>query len=886
MTGADWAINSNGSGLGAISVPALYGSNYANVGSATNFSPLGSGTFGGVTPNSVNSLRFNAHSPVTTTLASGGLIITTGGILVTANVGANNTVLKGNASSVLPLRNGNATANDIIVIQNNPSGSLTLQDVPLGVNAATTTGLTKSGVGTLRYTTTNAAINNQGTGPITINAGNLQLNLAAGAIGNGPIVIGQPYAAATATAALQLLNPANAVMIDAASSPVTIYRTGTLSLGGGNATIQNNAGIALFGDATSHAQITTSGGTLTARNLMLNGGGSIATGSSGKLIIDDGGSGGSVAYGAANNGVGATITGKVGLDNATAGNTTFSIADDPNVAAELSVSAVIGDQAGANGFVKSGAGNLVLTAANTFNGGVIINGGTLTVSGFSTPGLAQPLGTATGSLSIGNNAIGSLAYAGVFSGSSPTMAQAIAVGGSGGASFLSTTAGQTFALSGGVNGGGNPVVFDGAGNTLLTTSPIIGNGTSLVKNGSGTLTFDPSLVNTYTGGTIINAGTVIASTAANLGTENSPQTFNGGTLQFAAPFDPTFGRTVTIGAGGATIDTQSNNITFGNAIGNGGSGGLTKIGTGTLTLNSAAPESYSGSTTVYAGTLKLDFANLSPSTNLISDNSQLVLGGGTLAINGNPATAISQAFSSLTVATGVSKIAVTSNGGNPTTLALRPIVAEAGGVVDFTLPASGSITTTTANSSFLPAGAGGGAAVGGQSSILGGWAVVGGANWATSAAAGGAAGNITPLATYAGNWTPNADVTDPSGSSGSMAINSLRFSSASSGAQTDSLVIATGGILLAPSVAGDVTLGQHSGSVTTTQGQGADDAPDLNVIANQSSGAFHLNSMISGNQNLNVVRTVAGTGLVTLGGSGPNTYRGTTARASQRFGAS
>ncbi len=875
VAGSDWAMNSNGSGLGSISALPLYGSNYASVGSATNFSPLGSGTLGGGTPNAVNSLRFNAHSPVTTTLASGGLIITSGGILVTANVGANNTVLKGSSSSVLPLRTGNAFANDIIVIQNNPSGSLTLQDVQLGVNAGTTTGLTKSGAGTLRYTTTNSAITNQGTGPITINAGTLQLNIIAGAIGAGPITIGQPYAAATATAALQLINPANAGMIDAVNSPVTIYRTGTLSLGGGNATIQNNAGVSLFGDTTSHAQITTGGGTLTARNIAFQGGGSIATGS-GKLIIDDGGSGGSVAYTAANNGVGAAIIGKIGLDNVTAGNATFAVADDPNVDAELSVSAVVADQAGANGLIKTGAGNLVLTAANTFSGGATISGGTLTVSGFSTPGLAQPLGTATGSLSIGSNVSGSLAYAGVFSGSRPTMAQAITVGAAGGATLLSTTAGQSVGISGGINGGGNALTFDGPGNTLLIANPISGNGTSLTKNGSGTLTFDPSLVNTYTGGTTINAGTVNASTAANLGTANSPLTFSGGTLQFAASFDPTAGRTVMIGPGDATIDTQSNSVTFGSSLGNGGSGGLTKIGTGTLSFNPAAAETYSGSTTVNAGTLKLDFANLSPSTNLISANSQLVLGGGTLAINANPATATNQAFSGLTLANGVSNIAVFSNGGNLTTLALGPIVAHAGSVVDFALPAIGSITTTTANASFLPAGAGGGSAAGGQSSILGGWAVVGGANWATSGAAGGAAGSIAPLSAYTGSWTANADVSDPSGSSGNIAINSLRFSGAGASAQTDSLVIATGGMLLAPSVAGDVTLDQHSGAVTSTQGQGADYAPDLNVIANQSSGTFHLNSTMSGNQNLNVVRTVAGNGVVTLGGSASNTYRGTT----------
>jgi autotransporter-associated beta strand protein len=875
VAGSDWATNSNGSGTGVILNLPLYGSNYASVGSTTNFSPVGSGTFGGGTPNAVNSIRFNAHSPITTTVASGGLIITSGGILVTANVGANNTVLKGSTSSVLPLRTGNAFANDIIVIQNNPSGSLTLQDVQLGVNAGTTTGLTKSGAGTLRYTTTNTAIINQGTGPITINAGTLQLNIAAGAIGAGRITIGQPYSAATATAALQLLNPAKTNMIDAVNSPVTIYRTGTLSLGGGNATIQNNGGLALFGDATSRAQVTTGLGTLTARNLSFTGGGSIAT-SSGKLVIDDGGSGGNVAYVTANNGIGATISGKLGLDNALGGNTTFAIADDPNLASELSISAVIADQAGPNGLIKTGAGNLVLTAANTFSGGVTVGAGTLTVSAVSTPGYSQPLGAASSAVVVGDSSGGTLDYGGVFSGSAPALARAISAGGAGGATLLSTTAGQSIAVSGGINGNGSPVTFDGAGNAQLMLAPISGGGTSLTKNGAGTLTIDSSLVNSYTGGTVLNAGAINVSSAAGLGSANSPLNFNGGTLQFATPFDPTLGRTVTLSDGGATIDTQSNNVTFGSSFGNNGSGGITKIGTGTLILNPAAAETYAGTTTVNAGTLKLEFTNLSPATNLLNSNSQLVLGGGTVLVNGSPSASTNQTFSGLTLTTGVSNISVTSNGGNSTTLALGSIVAHAGGIVDFTLPASGSITTTTSNSSFLAAGAGGGPVVGGQSSILGGSAIVGGANWATSAATGGAAGNITALATYSGTWSSNADVSDPAGPSGNIAVNSLRFSGASAAAQTDSLVIATGGILLAPSVAGDTTLDQHSGSITTTQGQGADYAPDLNVIANQSSGTFHLNSTISGNQNLNVVRTAAGIGVVTLGGAAPNTYRGTT----------
>ena len=59
-------------------------------------------------------------------------------------------------------------------------------------------------------------------------------------------------------------------------------------------------------------------------------------------------------------------------------------------------------------------------------------------------------------------------------------------------------------------------------------------------------------------------------------------------------------RTVTLAAGIGTIDTAGQTVTFNNAIGNSGAGGLTKTGLGTLTLNGT--NKYSGVTTVNQGT--------------------------------------------------------------------------------------------------------------------------------------------------------------------------------------------------------------------------------------------------------------------------------------------
>lgn len=60
-------------------------------------------------------------------------------------------------------------------------------------------------------------------------------------------------------------------------------------------------------------------------------------------------------------------------------------------------------------------------------------------------------------------------------------------------------------------------------------------------------------------------------------------------------------RNITINAGGATFDTNGNNVTLANAFGNNGAGGLTKSGTGTLTLSGA--NTYTGGTTLNGGTV-------------------------------------------------------------------------------------------------------------------------------------------------------------------------------------------------------------------------------------------------------------------------------------------
>ena len=120
----------------------------------------------------------------------------------------------------------------------------------------------------------------------------------------------------------------------------------------------------------------------------------------------------------------------------------------------------------------------------------------------------------------------------------------------------------------------------GNNNSNTTFSGQLSGSGSLTKIGNGTLTLTGNC--SYTGATNLNGGTVVISALNNLG-NGTAINFGGGALCFNGIADIS-SRTVTINAGGATIDTNGLDVSFANSIGNNGAGGLTKAGSGTLTL--------------------------------------------------------------------------------------------------------------------------------------------------------------------------------------------------------------------------------------------------------------------------------------------------------------
>ena len=191
---------------------------------------------------------------------------------------------------------------------------------------------------------------------------------------------------------------------------------------------------------------------------------------------------------------------------------------------------------------------------NTYSGGTTISAGRLLLSGdLSTSGV----------LSIDNGATLEL----------------------GGSETLSELSGL-----GSVDLGSHSLTLDHTNNYRFE-GDISGTGV-LTKSGTGTLTLGG--VNTYSGGTTISAGTLSIGIADNIGT--GVLTLNSGILQTTGMTDIDLGsRGVMLGSGGGTFNVAtSQTLSLGGAIG--GTGGLTKSGTGTLTLGGV--NTYSGGTTI------------------------------------------------------------------------------------------------------------------------------------------------------------------------------------------------------------------------------------------------------------------------------------------------
>ncbi len=178
-------------------------------------------------------------------------------------------------------------------------------------------------------------------------------------------------------------------------------------------------------------------------------------------------------------------------------------------------------------------------------------------------------------------------------------------GGSGGVLTIAVASGSSFTFAGGL-GGGLPAF-------------------SIVKTGSGTQVLSGN--NGYTGGTTINGG-VLEAGSINALSSSGGISFGGGTLRYSSANATDYSPRFSTAAGQQyAIDTNGRGVSYSSALTSVG-GSLTKSGSGTLTLNTAA--TYSGATLVQGGTLATAGVNRLPTAGSVT-----IAAAGAVALGGN-----------------------------------------------------------------------------------------------------------------------------------------------------------------------------------------------------------------------------------------------------------
>ncbi|HVU24887.1 MAG TPA: autotransporter-associated beta strand repeat-containing protein [Opitutus sp.] len=471
------------------------------------------------------------------------------------------------------------------------------------VTANSAAGITKNGAGTLNLGALTFTTNMNG--GFTLNAGTVVVS-GDKALGNGALTLngGTLQSSGSRTFAVSSLTIGGDFAF--AGTGNANWGTGGIGLGSTTRTITNNttsgsrqllgvisggsgAGLTFSGTGAAQIYLGNTGNTfsgpvtISGGEVVFNDNGSL--GASTSITIDGGRltmatmdtSGNTSAL------TSATISsGKTIYVGATAG-TSLSIQGGTGV---TTFNGVIADKSGSTGaWAKQGAGTLVLGGASTYSGDTSINNGTVKLT---TGGNRLPTGTTVSLGQAGSTNLGTLDL----NGQDQQIAGLNSTTGTNSASTDNTVTSSTTAT---LTLGGSGTYSYGDGSN--TNSGIITGSIALVKSGSGTQTLGDA--NTYTGGTSINGGTLAAASTGALGSSGSIS-FGGGTLKYSGVATDYSSR-IAGSSGAIAVDTNGQSVTYGSSLAGSNTGGLTKAGSGTLTLSAA--NHYSGGTTVSAGTL-------------------------------------------------------------------------------------------------------------------------------------------------------------------------------------------------------------------------------------------------------------------------------------------
>ena len=301
-----------------------------------------------------------------------------------------------------------------------------------------------------------------------------------------------------------------------------------------------------------------------------------------------------------------------------------------NAARNLTVNAVIADNTSPSALAT--AGNVLLQGVNTYTGATYVNAGTLEIGGagqlaggtysadiaiargaaFKYNSSADQIlsGSISGSGGLLKDAAGTLtlSVANTYTGATTISGGTLQLGSGGGTGSLSPSSAITNNAT---------LVFNRS--NVITQGVDFANGISgsgdVTQAGAGTLVLAGT--NAYTGMTTVNAGTLVPSATSSLpGYDSAGKVVvDGGTVRlliggsgWATPDVDTLLANATRNSGALGIDTFNGDLTQWTAFtpANLGALSLMKLGTNTLTLDQA--NTFTGGTTLSAGTLAINQA--------------------------------------------------------------------------------------------------------------------------------------------------------------------------------------------------------------------------------------------------------------------------------------
>ncbi|QQE12597.1 autotransporter-associated beta strand repeat-containing protein [Planctomycetota bacterium] len=616
-----------------------------------------------------------------TTLSAGGITVGNDDAISTGSLTVNGvSELSAGASSVT-LANA-VTLSDTLTISGD--NDLTLTNVISGTGA-----LAKTGSGAFVLSGDSSAY----TGPTTISGGTLAVNNALGGavtVNGGTLAGTGTLSDAVTVASGGTIAPGNSIgtlytgdlavagtveiEIDAAGNSDLIDVTGTVDISGATLDLQPFGSLGSLAILTTHT-IIENDGVDAVTGMFTSGTGLDTQGDFFSAVDTVGGDGNDVTLDVYRTSI--TLTDGVDISESITfptnfGDFTFTVAGSDSATFSGSFSQTNTPL----GVIKDGTGTLTFTGANTYTGGTTLLGGTVIA------GNDNAFGSSDGVISVAANT-----------------------------SLESDDDGRTLGYNFDINSG-STLTVDGAFDLLLT-GDIDGEG-GLTKAGDGTLTLGGD--NTYSGGTNINAGTVVASGGSAISDSGTVTIadVDGATLQLNA--DETIGSLAGGGSTGGEVNLQSYTMTVGDVNDTTfegvilGTGGLVKEGSGTLTLS--GDNTYSGDTNISGGTIIVSGGSA------ISDSGTVTIAdvlGATLQLNANETIGSLAGGGSMGGEVNLQNYTLTVGDANDT--AFEGVISGAGGLVKEDV---GTLALTGTNTYSGGTTLSGGTVIAGNDSAFGG----------------------------------------------------------------------------------------------------------------------------------------------------------------------